>query len=725
MNYGLRFLYSLLFVFSSPLLGQVQKHSTMCPVHEAFMTKSADEMILTAIRKAPPQAHEEAAPLSPHQEAVWLPGYWKWSPDNSSFVWISGVWRVPPPGMAWISGKWIETRSGWVWNRGFWYPQDAENFVIIEKAPPAPLDEKVSKAPSKVDFWVKGHWSYDYKKSRFEWFQGKWAERQEKWILTPGRYIAHGGGFVYVPAYWDWRLEDRGEAYPCQWEGDEMKTQMGKPLGMHEILAYYYLYWPDYAAFFEHFSHYYPRWDFGWADYPNWWTWPSWWGLTSEEQWGLWWWWTHPHYPAPHYMNDELANKIVRPGEKILNGINQIHPPFIVTKDGVITQEALYKELLETGVKGEPYVPASDGKREYMYHNLNKQESNRRDIRPTGYLDERELESEIEKPFSGPDKKMHEAPPKRIKVPSVPVVKQLSSQQKPLKMVKQESAPKMTPPKQERQTQHTPQVTNNKSFQSKLEIQQIEEQHTRRLVSNTSITEREQKPVNSSKSGQYYPSFTYAPSVAYAPSPSECCGGDCTKQCYELGCRCPDLKLNTYDLYRGIWAVPTSRLSFFQNCPCNEAKNCYEMKRRASCIKKYDKQRYPGAYWDDYARWAAWHEQWQQYYKEYNEWHQKYQMHCDLQKRHCDLQKRQSFLKNLYWNQKCSSYINEKREVDREQKKECIPQREHRNGLFNLWSKNDKEVPHFEPYYKKASKNDKQKGRIRMTSPKILEKAKS
>jgi hypothetical protein len=635
---------------------------------------------------------------------VWLDGYWKWSAENTSFVWISGVWRIPPPGMAWVVGKWIETRSGWVWNPGFWYPENADEFPIIEKAPPAPLDEKVSRAASKEDFWAKGSWRYDDHKSRYVWFQGKWTERQEKWVFNPGRYVAHGGGFVYVPSFWDWRIEERGEAYPCKWEGRKMHTQADKPLGMHEILAYYYLFWPDYASFFEHFSHYYPRWDFGWGEYPNWWTWPSWWGLTHEEHWGLWWWWTHPHYPAPHYMTEELADKILPPGEKILKGIHQIYPPFIVTKDGVLTQAALYHELLEKGVKDEPYVPASTGKREFMFHNMKQQESNTHEIRPTGHPDDRDLESEVEKPFLGPEKQMHQAPPKRIKIPSAPVVNRKSYKEKPLKMVKQEKVPKMAAPKEQKPVQR--------------HLQQRNLEPRRQLTSNSAQLERYQKEVNTAGTGKHYPSFTYPASVAYAPSPKECCGGDCTKQCYELGCTCPDLKINMYDMYRGIWGVPTSRLTFFENGPCKEAKNCYEMKRRASCIYKYDKQRYPGAYWDEYARWAAWHEQWQQYYKEYDAWCEKNQMHYDRKIR-------PNFMKNLYWNQKFSAREAEQREEKQERKRECLPKREHRNGLLNLWSKNEKGVPHFEPYYKKASKKEKQKGRIRMTSPRILKEAKS
>jgi hypothetical protein len=712
MNNGLRFFFSLMFIFTPPLLGDVSSQSNMCPVHEAFFPKNGDEIVLVATSHNPPGHHEEARPLSPSSKAIWIPGYWKWAPEEEEFAWISGVWRIPPPGMGWIEGKWSEVKSGWVWRPGFWYPTKAREFPVLEVPPPSAPDEKISTAPSNGAFWVKGHWRYDHHKHTFVWFQGKWIEGEENWVFNPARYVWHDDGFVFVPPFWDWRIEERGAAYPCQWYKKEMKHGTGKELGMHEILAYYYLYWPDYASFFQHFSHFYPRWDFGWGGYPNWWSWPSWWGFAQEEMWALWWWWTHPGYPAPHYINEELAHKILPPGYKILEGAKRINPPFYVTKDGIVSQRALYDELMQKGVIGEGFVPASSGKRSYLAQHLNTRETNSHEIRPSGQAEERELESEVEKPFIGPDKSLLDAPPKRIKIPPVPTDSQkMNHEKKPLKMVQQRKVPKMH-------------AQEEKPSTPKRELQQRKEvQKQRPITSNHDLLQmhQEKNQLSTYHASRKYPPFTYAPSVAYRPSPKECCGGDCSKQCCDQGCSCSDLKLNWYDICRGVWGVPTSRLSLFENECCVNAKNCYEMKRRASCIRKYDKQRYPGAYWDDYARWAVWHEEWQNYYREYDEWCQK-QCREEYYRQRCE---RPSFIDAMHQECYYSEIENQRRYQEKERKKECVPKMKHRNGfLNNLWSKNEKEVPHFEPYYKKASKKTS-KGRMRVTSPRILKEAKS
>ena len=52
------------------------------------------------VPKQPPDPIPEVPPdQKPEAEnAQWLPGYWAWDEDRKDFIWVSGFWRVPPPG---------------------------------------------------------------------------------------------------------------------------------------------------------------------------------------------------------------------------------------------------------------------------------------------------------------------------------------------------------------------------------------------------------------------------------------------------------------------------------------------------------------------------------------------------------------------------------------------------------------------------------------------------
>ena len=72
--------------------------------------------------KMPPDPVEELPPdQKPEGDNVqWIPGYWHWDEDRTDFIWISGFWRVPPPGRVWVPGSWRESAAGWQWVSGFW-----------------------------------------------------------------------------------------------------------------------------------------------------------------------------------------------------------------------------------------------------------------------------------------------------------------------------------------------------------------------------------------------------------------------------------------------------------------------------------------------------------------------------------------------------------------------------------------------------------------------------
>jgi hypothetical protein len=44
----------------------------------------------------PPPPKLETPPPSPGAGAVWLSGFWRWESTQSTHVWVSGHWELPP-----------------------------------------------------------------------------------------------------------------------------------------------------------------------------------------------------------------------------------------------------------------------------------------------------------------------------------------------------------------------------------------------------------------------------------------------------------------------------------------------------------------------------------------------------------------------------------------------------------------------------------------------------
>src|SRR5262245_19984140 len=72
------------------------------PVHEAFATTAvANPQAMPVIDKQPPANIEEMpADQKPEGDNVqWISGYWAFDEERKDFLWISGLYRVPPPNM--------------------------------------------------------------------------------------------------------------------------------------------------------------------------------------------------------------------------------------------------------------------------------------------------------------------------------------------------------------------------------------------------------------------------------------------------------------------------------------------------------------------------------------------------------------------------------------------------------------------------------------------------
>ena len=101
--------------------GQKVKPLTEGPLHEAFLSPRKD-LNPQHTAKAPPPPITERPGIDPPST----------SPRNGSrvtgngirartdFVWVTGTWRVPPPGRFWVNGYWKRDDKGWYRVAGFW-----------------------------------------------------------------------------------------------------------------------------------------------------------------------------------------------------------------------------------------------------------------------------------------------------------------------------------------------------------------------------------------------------------------------------------------------------------------------------------------------------------------------------------------------------------------------------------------------------------------------------
>ena len=141
--------------------------------------------------------------------AVWIPGYWNWDDERKDFLWVSGVWRVPPPGFRWMPGYWHDLQGqGYQWTSGYWMPAHLQEATFMPQPPQSIENGPTSAAPDGSHFWVAGHWQWY--EGRYVWQPGYWAVQQPDWIWVPATYYWCPSGWVYVPGYWDYPLARRG-----------------------------------------------------------------------------------------------------------------------------------------------------------------------------------------------------------------------------------------------------------------------------------------------------------------------------------------------------------------------------------------------------------------------------------------------------------------------------------------------------------------------------------
>lgn len=181
------------------------------PLHEAYAAPSDNQPQppLVVPRQPPPPIEELPANQRPDGDNVqWIPGYWGWDEDRQDFVWVSGFWRVPPPGRVWVAGRWTAAQGGFQWVPGFWQAAEQPTLQYLPP-PPAPLEAAPSvPAPDADCIYSPGYWTWQT--TRYVWHPGCWLPCRPGWVWVPPRYVWTPCGFVFVNGYWDLDFCRRG-----------------------------------------------------------------------------------------------------------------------------------------------------------------------------------------------------------------------------------------------------------------------------------------------------------------------------------------------------------------------------------------------------------------------------------------------------------------------------------------------------------------------------------
>jgi len=184
---------------------------TRGPLHEAFAEPIVADPVpgLIVAIEPPPPINELMPEFRPDgDDAIWIAGYWGWDQQREDFIWISGVYRVPPAGHQWVPGYWHQVTDGWQWGQGFWVEDIAESIAYFPP-PPKTLENGPSSPSPGVDyFYIPGNWSQST--NGFAWNSGYWHPMQDDLVWVPSHTVWTPRGCVYVAGYWDQRLPLRG-----------------------------------------------------------------------------------------------------------------------------------------------------------------------------------------------------------------------------------------------------------------------------------------------------------------------------------------------------------------------------------------------------------------------------------------------------------------------------------------------------------------------------------
>ncbi|APW60005.1 hypothetical protein [Paludisphaera borealis] len=185
------------------------------PLHESFLSPRKDREPQRIEKSPPPDVIERPALDPPNSKAVWIEGYWEWNPGRKDFVWVTGSWRVPPPGRFWVNGFWKRDDKGWYRVSGFWSDRKTDRVNYRKTGPPAARpDDDPGEPPASATsdcFYVPGQYYPDG--DGVVWKKGFWTNTQPGWSWVPASWIRQPEGWLFQEGFWDRTLEDRGTLF--------------------------------------------------------------------------------------------------------------------------------------------------------------------------------------------------------------------------------------------------------------------------------------------------------------------------------------------------------------------------------------------------------------------------------------------------------------------------------------------------------------------------------
>jgi hypothetical protein len=184
---------------------------TRGPVHEAFaetVTYDPDPGIV--VTRPPPSPINEVVPDQRPDgvDVTWIPGYTAWDDDRNDYLWVSGVWRVPPPGRQWMPGYWGKTQLGFQWTAGYWADGQLNEVEYLPEPPETVEVGPIGPPPTSDHNWIPGAWIWV--RGHYAWRPGYWVAGYSDWDWVPSHYNWAPRGYVFVDGYWDYTVRERG-----------------------------------------------------------------------------------------------------------------------------------------------------------------------------------------------------------------------------------------------------------------------------------------------------------------------------------------------------------------------------------------------------------------------------------------------------------------------------------------------------------------------------------
>lgn len=196
------------------------------PLHEAFAQPlQANPQPGPVIPRQPPRPLEELPPEQKPQGAVWVPGYWQWDEERSDFIWVSGTWRIPPPGRQWVPGGYRQVENGFQWSSGAWMPENQQGLQLLPPPPASVENGPSSPARDENSMYIPGTWLY--RQTGYLWRPGFWTDFRPDLVWTPAQYYWTPAGSLFVDGYWDYPLFNRGLPFAPVWFGGGLWNQPG------------------------------------------------------------------------------------------------------------------------------------------------------------------------------------------------------------------------------------------------------------------------------------------------------------------------------------------------------------------------------------------------------------------------------------------------------------------------------------------------------------------